>query len=60
MDNRLPHRFILAGDIYKRVAPGEALDPRARHRRSRNARKRPDPFLNAEKWSRRNPDPVSI
>jgi len=25
-DNRLPHRFILAGDIYKRVAPGEALD----------------------------------
>ncbi len=31
-DNRLPHRFILAGDIYKRVAPGEALDPkRERH-----------------------------
>jgi hypothetical protein len=30
--NRLPHRFILAGDIYKRVAPGEALDPkRERH-----------------------------
>ena len=26
--NRLPHRFILAGDIYKRVAPGEALDPK--------------------------------
>lgn len=26
-DDRLPHRFILAGDIYERVAPGEALDP---------------------------------
>lgn len=25
--NCLPHRFILAGDIYERVAPGEALDP---------------------------------
>jgi hypothetical protein len=23
----LPHRFILAGDIYERVAHGEALDP---------------------------------
>ena len=22
----LPHRFILLGDIYKRIAPGEALD----------------------------------
>lgn len=26
-DDRLLHRFILAGDIYERVAPGEALDP---------------------------------
>lgn len=26
-DDRLPHRFILAGDLYGRVAPGEALDP---------------------------------
>jgi hypothetical protein len=26
-DDCLPHRFILAGDIYERVAPGEALDP---------------------------------
>ncbi len=25
-DGRVPHRFILAGDIFKRVAPGEALD----------------------------------
>ena len=26
-DAGLPHRFILAGDIYDRVAPGEALSP---------------------------------
>jgi hypothetical protein len=25
-DNSLPHRFILSGDIYHRVGPGEALD----------------------------------
>jgi hypothetical protein len=25
-DDRVPHRFILAGDILKRVAPGEVLD----------------------------------
>jgi Plasmid pRiA4b ORF-3-like protein len=25
-DDRVPHRFILAGDILRRVAPGEALD----------------------------------
>ncbi|MFY9718075.1 MAG: hypothetical protein WAK16_00395 [Candidatus Cybelea sp.] len=27
-DPNLPHRFVLCGDIYKRVAPGEALDPK--------------------------------
>jgi|GEM_PF-6723305 len=26
-DDRLPHRFILSGDIYERIAPGESLDP---------------------------------
>ena len=25
-DDSLPHRFVLAGDIYDRVAPGEPLD----------------------------------
>lgn len=27
-DDTAPHRFILAGDIYQRVAHGEALDPK--------------------------------
>jgi len=46
--NRLPHRFILAGDIHKRVAPGEALDPkRERHWRLDSAFYPGDEFLYA-------------
>ena len=26
-DNRLPHRFVLSGDVYNRVGPGETLNP---------------------------------